>query len=124
MSKAKISDVRQGVTLHYVHAFPHKGMPSYIESIFVTKRPFKHSIGLFSECKVFYNDDLGQGSYLRQWSLRDAGIIENKYNFHRTFTSLKAAKRYAASMDRNCLNAQEQAKLKEKLLTDRMFNDF
>lgn len=116
MSKAKISDVRQGVTLYYVHAFPHKGMPSYINKVVVTKRPVRRLSGaLFGEVLEYFDDDLGTGSYSRIFSLRNAGIIQNRYNFHSTFTSLKAAKRYAERMDRVCLNAAERVKYNRKI---------
>lgn len=115
MSKAKISDVRQGVTLYHVSAFPHKEMPSSIEAIFITKPAARTKNGLFSEAKYFYDDELSCGSYTSMWSLRDAGIIPNTYNFHKTFTSLKAAKRYAERMDRVCLTAAERVKYGKKV---------
>lgn len=116
MSKARISDVRQGVTLYYVHAFPHKGMLSYIDTIVVTERPKKKGGGLFSMCNQYFDDELGCGVFVRPWSLRDSGIIPNTYNFHKTFKTLKAAQRYAKRMDRKCLNAAEREKYTEKLL--------
>lgn len=127
MSKAKISDVRQGVTLYYVHAFPHRGKNrSYFQPYVVSKSPvavngFKNS--LFAEAKHFYDDDLSTGSYTQQFSLRDAGIIPNKYNFHMTFTSLKKAKRYAARMDRVCLSAAERVKFNKLQHDDFMLNE-
>lgn len=126
MSKAKISDVRQGVTLYYVHAFPHKGVPSSINTLVVTKKPFKskHSGGTFSEAVFHFEDDFGKDFYTRQWSLSDGGIIANKYNFHKTFTSMKAAKRYAARMDRVCLTAAERKKFDKKIEDVRMFAGF
>ena len=105
--KVKVSDVRQGVTLYYVHAFPHKGLPSRIDTFVVTKRPES----MFAVAKIFFDDELGTGWFTRLFSLRDAGIIPNSYNFHKTFTSLKAAKLYAARMDRKCLTKQEREKV-------------
>jgi hypothetical protein len=124
MSKAKISDVRQGVTLYYVHAFPHKGFPSYIDTIVVTERPKKKGNSTFSMCNQYFNDELGSGVFTRPWSLKDAGIIPNSYNFHSTFTSLKSAKRYAERMNRVCLTAPERVKYRHKILNDLVFNDF
>lgn len=112
--KVKVSDIRQGVTLYYVRAFPHKGAnQSYIQAYRVSTRPRKseHSNGLFSEGLVFFEGDYGQGSFTRKFSLKDAGIIPNRYNFHNSFTSLKRAKRYAARLDQQCLNAAELQKL-------------
>ena len=119
--KVKVSDVRQGVTLYLVHAFPQKGFPSYIEAMFVTKRPSMESVGLFSECKMFLDD--GE-SYQRPFSLRDAGIIPNRYNFHNTFTSRKAAERYAARMNRKCLTKQERDKVIRRQAEDVNFRSF
>lgn len=124
MSKAKISDVRQGVTLYYVHAFPHKGIQSYIDPIIVTERPKKKGSSTFSMCNQYFNDELGSGVFTRPWSLKDAGVIPNTYNFHSTFTSLKAAKRYAERMNRVCLTAAERVKLDKKVLDDLIFADF
>lgn len=126
MSKAKISDVRQGVTLYYVRAFPHKGVPSTINTLAVTKKPYKskQSGGTFSEAVFHFEDDFGKDFYTRQWSLSDGGIISNKYNFHNTFTSMKAAKRYAARMDRVCLTAAERVKYTQKIEDVRAFADF
>lgn len=119
MSKAKISDVRQGVTLYHVKAFPHKGTPSYINTVIVTKRPIRRMSGaLFGEVLEYFDDELGTGSYSRMFSLRDVGIIPNRYNFHSTFTSLKAAKRYAERMDRVCLNSAERVKYNRKIEED------
>lgn len=114
MSKARISDVRQGVTLYYVHAFPHKVLKSRITPIFVTERPKRNDVGLFSKADFQGEDHLGLFIYNLPWSLKDAGIIENKANFHKTFTSMKAAKRYAARMDRVCLSAAERMKYNRK----------
>lgn len=112
--KVKVSDIRQGVTLYYVHAFPHKGANrSYINAYHISKKPYlsKTTNSLFSECIEFFEDSNGRGSYTREFSLRDAGITPNRYNFHNSFTSLKRAKQYAARMDRRCLNAAERLKL-------------
>ena len=114
MSKAKISDVRQGVTLYYVHAFPHKEISGYITKMVVTERPKRNEIGLFSVAKFQCAD--GSDSYSCPWSLRDAGIIPNKANFHKTFTSRKAAQRYLNRMNRVCLNAAERVKYNKKIL--------
>lgn len=121
MSKAKVSDVRQGVTLFYVHAFPHKGIKSFIDTILPTDRPKMNDTGLFGECLQFYKDDSSEGSYKRPWSLRDAGIVPNGYNFHKTFTSRKAARRYADRMDRCCLTASEQTKYLRKISEEVFF---
>lgn len=112
--KVKVSDVRQGVTLYYVHAFPYKGPNlSYIEAVRVTKPRYPTITGgTFAEGRFFMDDG---DSYVRPFSLRDAGIVPNRYNFHNTFTSLKKAKQYAARMDRVCLNAAEMVKYREKV---------
>lgn len=113
--KVKVSDVRQGVTLYYVHAFPHKGADrSYIETVQVACKPFtsKYTDSLFAMGNFIFEDDLS--SYNRQFSLRDAGIIPNPYNFHKAFTNLNTAERYAKRMDRQCLTFAERAKAKRK----------
>ncbi|MNE03049.1 hypothetical protein D3C80_955380 [compost metagenome] len=116
--KVKVSDVRQGATLFYVRAWPHKGLASSVEEIIVTKRPVMNSTGLFGEYKSFFSDDLGCGWFARPFSLKDAGIIPNPYNFHNTFSSRKAAERYAARMNRKCLTAAERIKFERKLSND------
>lgn len=121
--KVKVSDVRQGVTLYYVHAFPHKGPNmSYIDVLPVSKRPWVSELtgSLFAEAKV--SDELG--SYTRMFSLSDGGIIANRYNFHNTFKSLKKAKQYAARMDRQCLTAAEGDKATRKIKDDYDFRAF
>ena len=125
--KVKVSDVRQGVTLYNVHAFPHKGRnKSYIDAYPVTKRPWKseHSNGLFAEARMFFSDELSTGSYTRQFSLRDAGIVPNSYNFHNTFSSLKKAQQYAARMNRQCLTAAERLKATRLNRNDREWRLF
>lgn len=114
MSKAKISDVRQGVTLYYVHAFPHKEISGHITQIFVTERPYHNGTGIFSSGMFKCHDSTE--TYICPFSLRDAGIIPNKSNFHKTFTSRKSAERYLARMNRVCLTAAERVKYMRKIL--------
>ncbi|MNP41982.1 hypothetical protein D3C76_1357150 [compost metagenome] len=81
----------------------------------MSKRPSMNSTGLFATCKVITP---GYDAYQRPFSLKDAGILPNRYNFHNTFTSRKAAERYAARMNRKCLTQQERDKVIRKQAED------
>lgn len=111
--KAKVSDVRQGVSLYKVHAFPERGPNmAFITRMMVTRAPDARTaiggmdLGLFAEALHDYMD--GSGAYKSEFSLRDAGIEPNKYNSHMTFTSLRKAKSYAARMNAQRLSAAER----------------
>ncbi|WOZ57588.1 hypothetical protein [Pseudomonas phage vB_PseuGesM_254] len=84
--KARVKDIRQGVTLYTAH--PIYGINKYIAD----GRPFMEAgIGLFVNVKV-QSSFTARSFYLSKRSLCDAGISPgNSYNGRRTFFKLKHA---------------------------------
>lgn len=91
---AKIKDVVQGRVLFNVHAFPGRDNPGYITELHIKRKPYNHP-SIQSPFSVAEHRYPG-GSYTTSFSLSDAGIVQNRYNFHRTFTKRKAAEKYLA----------------------------
>lgn len=92
---AKIKDVVQGRVLFKVSAFPGDSNPGYIDELHIKSKPRLSKYlrnSLFAEAETVYSD----WSHVDTFSLTDAGIIKNGYNFHRTFTKRKAAEKYLA----------------------------
>lgn len=122
--KVKVSDVRQGVTLYGVHAFPHRGKnKSFITVMPISERPKNSEYmkdSLFSKFRSEFRG-LNDTVHYSSFSLCDAGIVSNQYNFHKTFHTLKAAERYAARMDAVCLSKAERVRAANLSESDRMF---
>ena len=85
--KARVKDIRQGVTLYIAH--PVYGINKYVAH----GRPFMvYGLGLFVNVKVQSQLFSKRGSYVTKRSLCDAGISPgNSYNGRRTFFKLKHA---------------------------------
>lgn len=102
--RAKLKDVVQGRVLYKVYAFPENG-EAWIEEMRPTSRPF---VSRFTGSLFFrYNGRIGM---MGSTSCMDAGIIQNGYNFHMTFTKRKAAEAYMDRMKRRYFTGNERIK--------------
>lgn len=111
--KVKVSDIRQGVTLYEVMAFPHKSGDAWVKTFTVESMPgLRNTKSLFADRSEWLDNAPLMGMKTRSYfSLKDCNIIPNKYNFHRVFHTLKAAQRYADRMKRGCLTADERKRV-------------
>ena len=90
----KIKRIKQGVTIYKVYAFPEKRAAS-IEII----KPTGHVRIKIDESYSFEYIPSSRGDY---FSTKDAKLRHQTYNAHRTFFSLKKAKRYAKLIESGC----------------------
>lgn len=111
--KVKVSDIRQGVTLYEVMAFPHKDGGAWITPITVQSTPrVRNTKSLFADQTEWLDNEPFEPKLCRSiFSLKDRNIIPNSYNFHQVFHTLKAAQRYADRMKRGCLTADERKRV-------------
>ena len=90
----KIKRIKQGVTLYIVYAFP-KARSAFIQIIKPTG-PVKIKI---RDTHSYEFIPSLQGDY---FSTKDAKLRYQTYNAHRTFFSLKRAKKYAKLIEAGC----------------------
>lgn len=94
----KIKRIKQGVTLYKVYAFPAKKSAS-IDVI----KPAGH---VKVKVEEHYTFEFIPTKFLRRenayYSTKDAKLRHQTYNAHRTFFSLKKAKRYVKLIESGC----------------------
>lgn len=119
--RVQFKDIKQGKTFFHAHAFPHKNdnMQSYVEPVYITGRPFETSVCWFAPNSKYGTAFVKSDSFLRGFSLRDAGVIPNEYNFHRLFRTKKEAERYVERMKAGRLTAAERIKAERMAEHDR-----
>lgn len=96
----KIKRIKQGVTLYKVYAFPAKKSASI--DIIKPAGPVKVEVGedyTFEYIPTRYGYSKEDAKY---YSTKDAKLRHQTYNAHRTFFSLKKAKRYAKLIESGC----------------------
>ena len=104
----KLRKLKQGVTLYQVYAFPHTSADSngnygWITKVRCNSRPqVEISDWRYHFINVTVIDDDRPSSYECDKSLKDMGLIENNYNYHKTFFTENKAKAYLADITRRC----------------------
>jgi hypothetical protein len=94
----KIKRIKQGVTLYKVYAFPEKGSASI--DIIRAAGPVKVKV---DENYTFEYIPTKYGkNNIVTYSTKDAKLRHQTYNAHRTFFSLKRAKKYAKLIELGC----------------------
>lgn len=112
MARVTPKDLKAGVTIYKAYAFPHQASDGFIEVKHVTGRPFMNKrVG--SEFAPYSSFLMNGNVYRDTFSLHDAGILPNTYNFHKSFLSRKAAERYLRRIDSGCLTAAERSRADE-----------
>lgn len=110
-NRVKYEDLKAGITVFKVYAFPHRGGSAWVDTYHVLGRPKagivgkarKHHFVPYTEFNFF-----GEKRIEHRFSISDANVIPNHYNFHRLFHTLKAAERYAQRIRTGCLTAAER----------------
>lgn len=109
--RVKYAELKAGMTVYKVYAFPHRGESSWIVTYHVLGRPKaglsgkakKHHFVPYTEFNFFDGKRLEY-----KFSIGDANVIPNHYNFHRLFHTKKAAEAYAKRVRAGCLTAAER----------------
>ena len=86
--------MKKGMVVYYVHSL---GSKSYITEYILTNKPHKNINFWFVSAK--YLSSISDEYIVTEFSLRDAGIIKNNYNSHRSFIKKANADKYL----RECL---------------------
>ena len=145
MKNVKIKDLRQGVTLYYVMAFPleSKGGNATVQPYSIQSRAYLKPLSgkgilrsvladalWFKETHPrayrWWHDTKPNKPLVSTHSVRDSGIAVGKtnYNFHRMFHTQKQAQRYADRMNSGCLTHEERLHALEMIERDQMFAAF
>lgn len=88
----KSHQIRAGITIYRAQI-----IGGYVETIRVASKPYIVNLGtkdLAMFADEFCFSDISDLRYKTNFSLKDAGIIPNRYNMAKTFHSHKAAQRY------------------------------
>lgn len=94
-TRVRLRDIKQGVTVYVANA-----ISKSVTEHFITSRPYveKHTKSEFVQSKKCYPGDnrytVYECSDLDEFSLRDAGIINNAYNKNLTFFKRKHAEEH------------------------------
>lgn len=110
-NRVKYADIKAGMTVYKVYAFPHRGASAWVEVYRVTGRPGPSIVGKSKKHHFvpYYDFNSLDGRRVeRTFSVNDANVIPNHYNFHRLFHTRKAAERYAQRIRTGCLTAAER----------------
>lgn len=110
-NRVKYADIKAGMTVFKVYAFPHRGASAWVEVYRVTGRPAPGNIGREKKHHFvpYYDFNSITGCRVeRSFSIGDANVIPNHYNFHRLFHTRKSAERYAQRIRTGCLTAAER----------------
>lgn len=113
-NRVKYGELKAGVTVYKVYAFPHRDASAWIEVYRVTGRPGPSIVGKSKKSHFvpYYDFNSFTGCRVdRSFSVGDANVIPNKYNFHRLFHTRKSAARYAQRIRTGCLTAAERKSL-------------
>lgn len=110
-NRVKYKDIKAGMTVYKVYAFPHRGASAWVEVYHVTGRPGPIIVGKMKKHHFvpYYDFNSITGCRVeRTFSVNDTNVIPNHYNFHRLFHTRKAAERYAQRIRTGCLTAAER----------------
>lgn len=110
-NRVKYGELKAGMTVYKVYAFPHRGASAWVEVYRVTGRPKAANIGKEKKHHFvpYYDFNSFTGCRVeRAFSISDANVIPNHYNFHRLFHTKNAAERYAQRIRIGCLTAAER----------------
>lgn len=95
----KIKRIKQGVTLYKVYAFPNERSASIV--VIKAAGPVKVKVDE-NYTFEYIPTKFGKKDMTGHYSTKDAKLRHQTYNAHRTFFSLKKAKRYAKLIESGC----------------------
>lgn len=110
-NRVKYEDLKAGVTVYKVYAFPHRGGSAWVDTYHVLGRP---KAGIVGKAKKHHFVPYTEFNFFdgirteHKFSISDANVIPNHYNFHQMFHTKKAAERYAQRIRTGCLTAAER----------------